>query len=89
MKSKHGGKFVVKISEPAKVSILVNRTTTKKGKRKVVGRSKTKDFSQTAVIIVRGELARKFSAGGHFRATAIAVNQAGNRSKPKRLKLRF
>ncbi len=89
VKSKHGGKFIVKISEPARVRILVSRASTKKGKQKLVGRSKTKRFSQTAVIAIRGELATKVSAGGHFRATAIAVNQAGNMSKPKRLKLNF
>ena len=87
LKSKHGGKFMVKISEPSKVAIVVERTG--KGKRMVISRAKSKLFSRKVMISVHGGLRRKFSAGGRFRATATAINQAGNTSKPKDINLKF
>ncbi len=89
VKSKHGGRFVVKFTEPCKVGIVVERTGKGRGGHRVIGRTKSKQFSPSVVIPVRGRLSRKFSAGGRFRATATAINQAGNASTPKRLNLKF
>jgi hypothetical protein len=83
VKRKRRMKFVLKISEPARVRILVARRG-KKGKR--LGRLKTKKLKRKAVIRVRGKLAKKLLAGGRFKASAVATDPARNKSRPRRLK---
>jgi hypothetical protein len=89
VKAKSRDKFVLKISEPARVAIAVDAIShgAKNSKRVVVGRVKSKRASRRIVIGVRGKLAKKLNAGGRFRATAVATDLARNRSKPKRLRI--
>ena len=83
------GKFVLRLSEPARVAITVDALAAraKQSKRTVAGRVKSKRFSRKVVIPVRGRLAKKLRGGGRFRATAVATDPARNRSKPKRLRI--
>jgi hypothetical protein len=88
VRGKHD-KFVLRLSEPARVAITVDAPTAgaKQSKRTIAGRVRSKRFSRKVVIAVRGKLARKLQGGGRFRATAVATDPARNRSKPKRLKI--
>ena len=81
-------KFVLKLSEPARVAVTVDALVAgaKHGKPSVAGRVKSKKPSRSVVIRLRGKLAKRLRGGGRFRATAVATDPARNRSKPKRLK---
>ena len=86
VRDKHD-KFVLKLSEPARVAIAVDAPAgggAKPSKRSVAGRVKSRKAARNVVIRVRGMLAKKLDAGGRFRATAVATDPAKNRSKPKR-----
>ncbi len=89
VKRKRHMKFVLKISEPARVRIVVARKAKKGKKGKRVGKLRSRKPKRKAVIKVRGKLARKLLAGGRFRATAIATDPAGNKSAPRRLKIKL
>ena len=84
-------KFVLRVSEPSRVAIVVEEISARarQSKRILVGRARSKKASRKVVIPVRGKLAKRLDAGGRFRATAVATDLARNRSKPKRLKLRL
>ncbi len=84
-------KFLLKLSEPSRVAIAVEEISTaaRPSRRVVVGRARSRKASRKVVIRIRGKLAKRFDAGGRFRATAVATDLARNRSKPKRLKLRL
>ena len=88
VRGKHD-KFVLSLSEPARVAITVDALAAgaKQSKRTVAGRVRSKRFSRKVVIPVRGKLAKRLRGGGRFRATAVATDPARNRSKPKRLKI--
>jgi hypothetical protein len=88
-KKKRGGfRFLVKVSEPARIKLTVARRGGGRGKR-VVGRLKSSKPKRKSVIKVRGRLARKLLAGGRFRAAAVATDLARNKSRPKRLRIRL
>ena len=83
-------KFVLKLSEPARVAITVDAPAgggAKPSKRSVAGRVKSRKAARNVVIQFPGRLAKKLDAGGRFRATAVATDPAKNRSKPKRLRI--
>ena len=91
VKAKRRYKFVLKISERARVRITVVRLARegKKRKRVVVGKAKAKKAKRKVTVRVHGKLARKLAKGGRFRATAIATDRAGNKSSPRRLKIKL
>jgi hypothetical protein len=79
-------RFVVRLSEPAKLQIAVKRRG-RKGRR--VGGLRSRKPGRKAVLKVRPKLAKRLLAGGRFRAVAVAVDRAGNKSAPKRLKFKI
>jgi hypothetical protein len=79
-------RFIVRLSEPGRVKITVDRSRGPKRKPKIVGKAKSKKAGLKLTIPVKGKLAIRLKAGGRFRATAIAIDLAGNKSKPKRLR---
>lgn len=81
-------RFVGRLSEPAKVLIKISGKN-KKGKRVRLPKLRSKKAKLKLKIRVKGKVAKKLIAGGRFRVTAVATDTAGNKSKPKRLKLRF
>lgn len=81
-------KFVVKLSEPGRVKIAIGSSRGKGRKPKKVGKLKSKKAGVKLTLPVKGRLAKKLGAGGRFRATAVATDLAGNKSRPKRLKFK-
>ena len=73
-------------SEPSRAVVKIERAVVRKGKRRfrTIGKVASKRASRRARIAVRRKLAKKLAAGGKFRATAVAIDTAGNRSKVKR-----
>jgi hypothetical protein len=88
VRRKHRLKFLVRVSEPARVRISVDRRG-KKRKRIMVGRLKSGKAKRRLTIPVHGKLANRLLAGGRFRATAIATDPARNKSRPRRLKIKL
>jgi hypothetical protein len=89
-RKKDSFRFLVKVSEPARTRIVVERLAGGgKGKRVVVGRLRGKKAKRRATIPVKGRLAAALAAGGRFRAKAVAVDLARNRSRPRRLKIKL
>ena len=54
-----------------------------------VGGVSSKTLAESLKLTIRGKLDRRISKGGKFRATAVATDAAGNRSKPKQRIVRF
>jgi hypothetical protein len=81
-------RFLVRVSEPARVRIAVDRRGRKR-KRIVLGRVKSRKAKRNLTIPVRGRLAKRLLAGGRFRATAIATDLARNKSRPSRLRFKL
>jgi hypothetical protein len=103
---KQAYRFVLRISEPARAGVTVERAvrgfrhgkrcakakdgeTGKRCTRYVkVGRAGAKAALENLTIGIRGKLAKRLAKGGRFRATAVATDPAGNKSKPRTLVFR-
>jgi hypothetical protein len=90
VEGKKRDRFVLRISEPARVTITVLRRpgAAKPSSRAVAGIVRSRRSSMKVVLPVRGKLAKRLGEGGRFRATAVATDPARNRSKPRRLAFR-
>jgi D-tyrosyl-tRNA(Tyr) deacylase len=53
------------------------------------GKVRSKAAGQSLTIRVPGKLAKRLARGGRFRATAVATDPAGNKSKTKTIALRI
>jgi hypothetical protein len=84
--AKKGGRrpyFSLRLSEPAKARVSVERRG--KGRRFVkVGKVGSRKARSRLKLPIPPKLAAKLGRGGRFRATAVATDPAGNRSKPRR-----
>jgi Tol biopolymer transport system component len=81
-KPKRGTKFVFSLSEDARTRITIARKRT----RIVLTRSKTK--RGTNRIAFSGKVGRRKLKPGVYKATLVATDAAGNRSKPRKLTFR-
>jgi hypothetical protein len=87
-KAKRGTTFVFRLSEKARTAITISRV--RKGRRVKVGtlkRSKTKKGVNR--IAFSGRLGRKALRRGVYRATVVATDKAGQRSKPRKVAFRI
>jgi hypothetical protein len=80
-------RFLARVSEPARIRIVVRRRGG--SGRRIVGRLKGGKPQRKAVVRVRGKLARKLLGGGRFKATAVAIDLAGNKSAPRPLRFKL
>ena len=81
--------FVLRISEPAQATVTVRRRVRGARRHLKVGKVSAKAALENLEIRVPGKLAKRLARGGRFRATALATDLAGNKSKPKTIGLRI
>jgi CSLREA domain-containing protein len=86
---KHGTTFRLKLSEAARVVFTLQRRSAGRHKRWVkAGRFAMKAKQGANKKAFSGRIGRKALRPGTYRATLVARDAAGNRSKPRRLSLR-
>lgn len=85
-------KFKLRYSEPATAKILVERRRAcpPQGKRcrrfERIGKLRTRGVARKAKVRLKARIGGRRIDAGSYRATAVATDPAGNRSKPKRLR---
>jgi hypothetical protein len=78
--------FSLRLSEPSRARVSVERRA--KGKRFVrIGKVGSRKARLKLKLPVPAKLAAKIARGGRLRATAVATDTAGNRSRPKRVSI--
>jgi hypothetical protein len=86
---KRSYRFVLRISEPARALVTLRRRVRGSRRYAKFGKVRSKTARQSLTIRVPGKLAKRLARGGRFRATAVATDPAGNKSKPKTIALRI